>query len=159
MERDAILLHEAQKHRQRDLAKPYADQPPSTVTEVHWLYAERATGHYPAATPRSGKWLIFVPVREIDRVWAVIKAATEAGRLGDRSKVATAKPRVTAKDPNARVICVYTYDAADEGDVQRVREVLRELGVTWRIPYKTDQDTLDGKYRVNGDTRIGKYYE
>lgn len=156
---DENPLHGARKQRQRERAKPYAERAPSSVTETAWIYAERMTGPYPPATLRSGKWLIFVPVREVDQVWATIKAATEAGRLGGCAKVATAKPRATAKDPNARVICVYTYDGSDEADVRRVREVLRELGITRRIPYKADQDTLDGTYGVNGHTRIGKFYE
>ncbi len=68
-------------------------------------------------------------------------------------------PNPNARDPNMRVICVYTYDWMDEKDVRRVREELREIGIARKIPYKSDQDTLDGKYQVSGHTRISKYYE
>jgi len=92
-------------------------------------------------------------------VWAKIKKATEEGKLGDSAKVATAKPNPNATNQATKVICVYTYDWTDEKDVKRVREELRILGITNKIPYKADEDTLSGKYRVRGDTRISKYYE
>jgi len=44
-------------------------------------------------------------------------------------------------------------------DVKRIREELRKLGVRNKIPYKSDEDTLRGGYRVTGHTRISKYYE
>jgi hypothetical protein len=36
---------------------------------------------------------------------------------------------------------------------------LRGLGVTWKIPYKTDADTIAGKYARQGGSRISKRYE
>lgn len=92
-------------------------------------------------------------------MWAKIKAAVEEGKLGDSAKVATAKPNPLAGRSKARVICVYTYDWTDEKDVKRIREELRKLGITNRIPYKADEDTLSGKYRIAGDRGISKYYE
>jgi hypothetical protein len=131
---------------------------PSGVTDVYWLYAERKKGKYPKPR-RSGKWLIFVDPENVDEVWAKIKKATEEGRLGHASKVATAKPSPLAGESKTKVICVYTYDWTDEKDVRRVREELRKLGVATKIPYKADEDTLSGKYRITGHTRISKYYE
>jgi hypothetical protein len=92
-------------------------------------------------------------------VWQKIKAATEAGKLGDSAKVATAKPNQFAADPNKRVICVYTYDWTDVDDVRRVREELRKLGFVAKIAYKADEDTYAGRYEVHGHKRISKYYE
>jgi len=57
------------------------------------------------------------------------------------------------------VICVYTYDWTDERDARRVRQELRHLGVTKKIPYKSDKDTLAGKYATRGQKPIGKYFE
>ena len=102
--------------------------------------------------------MIFVDESEIDTWWTTIKEATQNGRLGDASKVSTARPNPSASNPNQRVMIVYTYDWTDEMDVMRVREELRKLGVTWKIPSKSDEDTMSGKYRVRGDTRISKYY-
>jgi len=131
---------------------------PSRVTEVPWLYARRRRGRYPRPTPRSGKWLVFVRPEDVDEVWARIRKAVEEGRLGHAAKVATAAPNPLAR-PGRRVICVYTYDWTDEADVRRVREELRRLGITWKIPYKADEDTRRGRYLAAGDRRISKYYE
>jgi hypothetical protein len=130
---------------------------PSQVSNVYWLYAERGCGAYPRHTPRGGKWLLFVSVTEVDEAWATIRAATEQGRLGGASKVATAKPSPLAKHPDLRVICVYTYDWTDQTDVLRVRQELRELGFTSKIAYKADEDTRAGRYAGQG--RVAKYLE
>jgi hypothetical protein len=132
---------------------------PSQVTDECWLYAERKKGDYPAATPNSGKWLIFVPISQIDGVWIRIKHAAEDGRLGDSAKVATAKPNPNATDPAMKVICVYTYDWTDKADVSRIRDKLRTLGIVSKIPYKADHDTFTGRYARRGHKRISKYYE
>lgn len=151
--------HESIKARQREVCAPYSESRPSEVTEVPWIYAKNKTGNYPAATSKSGKWLIFVNVANIDAFWAKIKRATESGRLGQDSKVATAWENPNAQDPRKRVVCVYTCDWTNEKDVRRVRAELKSLGVEWKISYKSDEDTLKGKYRVTGATRISKYYE
>ena len=101
---------------------------------------------------------MFVPSKKTDEVWNMIKFATESGRLGNSSKVATAKYNPNARDRSTKVICVYTYDYEDEEDVMRVREELRRLGFDNKIPYKTDEATLSGKYQVKGESRISKYY-
>lgn len=134
------------------------EEKPSSVTDKHWLYAYRQKGRYPKSI-RSGKWLVFVPAEHIDEVWAKIKNAVEEGKLGNTAKVATAKPNPNATNPNTKVICVYTHDWTDESDVKRVREELRRIGITNKIPYKSDEDTLSGKYHTTSATRISKYYE
>ena len=58
-----------------------------------------------------------------------------------------------------KVICVYSYDADDKEDVMRIRQALREIGVTWKIPYKLDEDTFLGRYRKKGNRSIAVYYE
>jgi hypothetical protein len=127
--------------------------------DAYWLHAKRKTGTYPAATKKCGKWLVFLHVSQIDEVWARIKLATEEGRLGRSAKVATARPNPNAKNPDSKVICVYTYDWTDDEDVRRLRHELRRLGITWKIPYKADHDTYAGRYAVQGHKRISKYYE
>lgn len=151
--------HESIRARRRRISLPYSNAQPSEVTDVYWICAIRKRGKYPEATSRSGKWLIFVDIEEVDEVWAKIKKATEEGKLGDSAKVATAKPSPLSAHRSEKVICVYTYDWTEEEDVRRIREELRKLGITKRIPYKTNEDTLSGKYRVTGHTRISKYYE
>jgi hypothetical protein len=46
----------------------------------------------------------------------------------------------------------------DEKDVFRVREQLRKLGIEKKLSYKTNEDTLAGKYRQTTGERIAKYY-
>lgn len=114
---------------------------------------------YPHHLERGGKWLIFVPVENLDGTWEKIRIATESGDLGASSKVATAKPNQNAVMQSQKVICVYTYDWTDRQDVMRIRDQLRQLGITWKIPYKSDEDTHAGKYANRGNGRTSKYYE
>src|SRR6478672_8821554 len=127
---------------------------PSQETDVPWLGAQRRKGTYPETTNRSGKWLIFVPREQIDNIWLIIKEATEEGILGNTAKVSTASSNPNSTEPNNNVICVYTYDWADEQDVRRIREELRKLGITQKIPYKTNEATRSGQYRVRGHQKI-----
>ncbi len=135
------------------------DRRPSEVFEQYWIYAERRDADsYPEHGERGGKWMLFIKTNEIDAWWIKIKAATESGLLGSSAKVATMKPNPNAASNQTKLICVYTYDVADEEDCSRVRQALRDLGVTWKIPYKTDADTHAGKYSRYG-MRISKRYE
>jgi len=131
---------------------------PSQVTNEYWFFANRKQGTYPPHSENGGKWLIFVPIERIDKVWFKIKFATEEGRLGEISKVATTKDNPNAANSNIKVICVYTYDWMDEEDVMRIRHELRQLGIIRKIPYKADKDTDLGKYASQGRKRISKYY-
>jgi hypothetical protein len=98
-----------------------ADAVPSQVTPRYWIEAKRqAEGAAP--TTRAGHWLIRTTVAQVDAQWAVIRAATEAGTLGYKSKVAGGE-----RDED-RVIHVMTSDADDAADVERVRLVLERLG-------------------------------
>ncbi|MBF0571704.1 MAG: DUF1917 domain-containing protein [Candidatus Omnitrophica bacterium] len=131
---------------------------PSQETSECWLFANRLQGTYPPHSKNGGKWLIFVPIERIDNAWSKIKLATEAGKLGEESKVATAKVNPNTTNSNVKVICVYTYDWTDEEDVMRIRQELRQLGITRKIPYKADEDTDSGRYANKGKGRISKYY-
>lgn len=103
--------------------------------------------------------MLFIKIPEIDEWWLKVKAATQNGLLGSSAKVATMKPNPNSASPDTRVVCIYTYDIRDEADCTRVRNALRDLGVTWKIPYKTDADTYAGKYSKRGNVRISKRYE
>ena len=63
-------------------------RPPSQIQDDYWVSA-RARKNRVRYTERSGKWLIFVPLDELDDAWAKIKKATEEGLLGGSSKAAT----------------------------------------------------------------------
>lgn len=118
------------------------DIKPSQAVKEPWIYADRRhKAQYPEYTERSGKWLIFLKRNEADEMWFKIKSAVEEGKLGSAAKISTNHPASLRFNPNEQVICVYTYDWTDEKDVMRIRRQLRELGVTWKISYKSDEDT------------------
>lgn len=73
-------------------------------------------------------------------------AATEDGSLGSEAKAATARPNSLEASPGKKPICVYTRDWQDRDDVRRVLGALRDLGVSWRLSYKTDEATSAGVY-------------
>jgi len=133
------------------------ERSPSREADDFWIFAHRRVPGYPERTTKGGKWLVFVPIAQIDEVWATIKVATERGLLGGSSKVATARPNRNVADPGKRVICVYTYDQSDRPDVDRVRQGLRDLGVSHAITWKADEDTRAGRYSNRGDRGIGRY--
>lgn len=116
---------------------------PSTYDDDFWLSA-----HAPDrdSVDAPGKWLVFVYTADVDRYWTLISQAVEQGSLGPSAKVATAKPNPNATNPRARLICVYTADWHDRDDVRRVLRALRDIGVSWRLSYKTDDATTDGSY-------------
>ena len=129
---------------------------PSTFERDYWVFTRRQAGAYPEDTENSGKWMAFVPVEEVDTWWATIKRAVEEGKLGAVAKVATARANPLAINKTERVIIVYTYDGYDKEDVMRVREMLRQLGVTWPISYKLDSATRAGQYAATG-ARVSLY--
>ena len=67
-----------------------AQAQPSQVSAVYWIEAKRQTRRRSADRRAPGYWLITTTLREVDGQWAAVKAATEAGKLGYKSKVATA---------------------------------------------------------------------
>jgi hypothetical protein len=128
-------------------------RPPMSVTDHFWVYARRR-GKIAKPSERSGKWLVFVDRSKADLLWEQVARATTEGKLGPSAKCGTARPNPNAPNPKETVICVYTSDFDDRENVMRVREALRDLGVTRRIPYKLDRTTLEGKYTVRGDSYI-----
>jgi hypothetical protein len=135
-----------------------ADERPSRFTGDYYLHA---TGPQPSdgLVRRPGKWLIFVSRSRIDALWETIRRAVKAGRLGHAAKVSTALPDPLSPDPKKHVICVYTADENDPTDVRRVRDALRQLGITWKIPYKSDAATRAGQYEMTTGGPAAKYYE
>lgn len=132
---------------------------PSTETDVLWLTKRCLAGEHPEIGPNGGKWLIFIDRADVDEWWEKISAAVDGGLLGRVAQVSTARPNPNSADPSKHVVCVYSYDYSDVADVTRIRGALRELGVTWRIAYKTNEATKAGKYKVRGDSRVSQYWE
>ena len=156
---NSVKKKSIQKQARRNSIAPSESPRPSEVTNSYWLHTERKKGTYPEYSDKGGKWLIFVPLPLVDAIWEKIRRATEEGKLGSAAKVATARPNPNATNTNTKVICVYTYDWTDESDVKQIRQELRQLGITSKIPYKADQETDSEMYANRGNIRISKYYE
>ncbi|KAJ5780520.1 hypothetical protein N7457_005680 [Penicillium paradoxum] len=89
-----------------------------------------------------GKWMLFPTVDHVDEVWSTVVKAMEKGELGEAAKVATADG---SGNGQSRLICIYTSDFGDTGDVKRVLCKLVDLGLVGRgsrgIYYKCDAFT------------------
>jgi hypothetical protein len=103
------------------------DARPSQVSGVYWIESKPLQEGLPP-TAHAGEWVIETTSSVVDALWERIKAATEAGELGYKSKVSTA-PATHQVEPDARMIVVRTRDADDAADVARVEARLRALGV------------------------------
>jgi hypothetical protein len=123
---------------------------PSKTLQTYWIVQD-APGSLPEATEdeKAGKWLIFQEPEVIDGAWKKVRDATVAGEIGISAKVSTAKPNPDSRDTR-KVIYVYTRDWAEEADVMRIREKLRELGFVDRIGYKRNIETFAGEYAKKG---------
>lgn len=99
---------------------------PSDVAAVYWIEAHAPSDAAARPTTRAGQWVITATTATVDALWAQVKAATEAGRLGYKSKVATA-PRRLQTDSDDRVLLVMVADADDTASVARVRAALVDL--------------------------------
>jgi len=123
---------------------------PTKTTQMYWIVQD-APGSAPEAIEdeNAGKWLIFQEPDLVDAVWTKVRNATVALELGISAKVSTAKPNPDSRD-NRKVVYIYTKDWADEEDVLRVREKLRELGFVDRIGYKRNIETFAGEYAKKG---------
>ena len=123
---------------------------PSKTPQMYWIVQD-APDSPPEAIEdeNAGKWLIFQEPDQVDVSWKKVRDATVEGTLGISTKVSTAKPNPESRD-NRKVIYVYTKDWADEADVMRVREKLRDLGFVDRIGYKRNLETFAGEYAKKG---------
>lgn len=130
------------------------DPTPPTEATGGWLYAACDAWWYPEDTPRSGKWLVFLPDERIDTFWFRVRFSLSMWRLGRTAKVTTGR-----KGEKEHVVCVYTYDYADVADVMRIRQELRNLSITYRIPYKSNEQTHQGLYgaEYRGPNRSGSF--
>ena len=123
---------------------------PTKTTLMYWIVQDApdvATGQ--VDDEMAGKWLIFLEDDRVDERWRKVRNATASGELGISAKVSTAKPNPESRDER-KVIYIYTRDWADEPDVMRVRERLREMGVIERIGYKRNIETFRGEYSERG---------
>jgi hypothetical protein len=93
----------------------------------------------PAPAPASsrGKWVVLVPLLELDYWWGRIERATAQGSLTTVARINLAPPRSRGQ----RAIWAYA-DPANRPEVDRVRAALRALGVTWAIRFESGPSNI-----------------
>jgi hypothetical protein len=136
---------------------------PSEMAAAPWLYVNSSVSRENAIARRRGKWLLFVPQVLVDDVWVIIYGLVFRGELGNQARVSTHVqapdvPADTQRSWPEHVIYVYTEDADDRADVERVYQVLYGLGITQRIFYKADATTYAGLYNLDGPAPASLYY-
>lgn len=137
---------------------------PSKCDHVIWIYAycsnfkEIESKLSKNDLLKAGKWVIFLNKKYVDRVWGIVKRATESNKLGLLAKAGTTLEARIYSDRDTYVICVYTADYTNEKDVWRVRRELKRLGINKPIPYKRNVDTAAGRYWHNTESTISRYY-
>jgi hypothetical protein len=121
---------------------------PSETTDKKWIWTcegYRESDNSP--DNKSGKWIVRLPENVVDATWAKIHNLVDSGQL-TCAKVVTKEGRKFRKHSEPHpfyVICVYVDDSYDEAEVRRVRELLREIGFTEKLRYKTDVATSSNK--------------
>jgi hypothetical protein len=122
------------------------DQRPSNRDRYEtWIHVTAPKQLRPTRYGDMGKWCIFRGERDVDETWQLVRAAVLIGKLL-AAKVSGWQR--AAQFHGRYVICVYVADSSNLDDVRRVRSVLRELGVTEQIGFKTDRATA---LRLSGD--------
>jgi hypothetical protein len=129
------------------------ERKPSQVFDEFWIRAV----YKRKDNARSGKWMLFVPTKEIDQTWETIRHDVLKGLLGPSAKVATMMENKNAQRSDQKLICVYVSDYNDLSDVGRVLAQLRLLGFTGRLNFKTDTATLSGEYAFNSSGPVSLY--
>ena len=97
---------------------------PSQIRGAYWLEAKAPPALRPGPTRRAAELRAASDLAEIDALWETLRAATQAGRLGYKAKVATAAREAA---PDRRELRVLVADRADEAELARVQAELRAL--------------------------------
>ena len=127
-------------------------QKPSDIYDPFWVYVMVPTPD--KKQDILGKWLVFKHYDEIDETWDKIRTAIVTDNLQGcvHAKCSTMKYNPTGEGPGPStkgVICVYT----EEHNMDAIGFKLIKI-VQQDIRYKTDSDTLAGKYAHTGAGKV-----
>lgn len=125
---------------------------PSLDRSTYWKQVANPTLTEFRSNEKTGKWCLNFPKEEIDAAWDKVKQACNNGDLL-LAKCSTAMSSGTPQYPDF-LICVYTLDWSDSEDLQKAREVLRNLGFTQPIKYKRDLETINRVYGTEDEFYI-----
>lgn len=139
---------------------------PSKIDIVHWLQApipQKLQYRLRTITNNSGKFLVFVPTKMVDKMWTLFKTAYEEGKLGYGLQCSTACPSPTAKEEDRNVnslIVVYVQDSFDLKGLGKIAAtIIALLGEQETIlRYITDRGTRKRDFSlIPYDQRAEKY--
>lgn len=116
---------------------------PTGIIDRLWVYAESPIVNNDDIY---GSWVINLSSGEVNGWWDVIKKRTEEGSLGYTAKCSTKRNISPKYKISEYEVHVYT----EQQNIGEIREKIRDLGVTWRIPYRTHEATT-----FNTRTRYG----
>lgn len=115
---------------------------PSKNRANYWMGVMYENGF--CSSKFTGKWCVFKDAKDVDDCWFKITQLCEIGKIVC-AKVSTNLARENSgKDKH--VICVYTKDYRDKDDLENIRTMLRDIGITEDLGYKRDEDTRNNVY-------------
>lgn len=114
-----------------------ATAPTQSHRVTNYIYEARGF----KTSDRSGKWCIVRDAAAVDVLWAKIQSAVVSGVL---PAAMVSSPSAARQFGGTYLICVFTPEWRDREDVMRVRQLLRDLGVTEELGYKRDVETVYG---------------
>jgi Domain of unknown function (DUF1917) len=126
-------LKEEKKHCEKQYRHEGSFAPANAFNPIRKQYTDQLLDTAKQHNVTSGKWLLFTPVHDVDRVWSIVADGTVRGSLGVGAKVATASGESGQRD---RIICVYTKDFGDITDVTRVLHQMQKLRLVENAPYR-----------------------
>ena len=126
-----------------------AMQKPTTTYDPYWIWQD-APLSCKSRGETLGKWMIFQHKSQIDETWEKVRQLVESGEMGATgAKVSTMRENPNARNPDVKVICVYTT----EEDVDEVGLKLIQVA-RCTIRYKKDETTLAGIYSGPGKDKV-----
>ena len=158
LKQEGHRMLESFTNQQRSLEARYPEKNPASITGMMKaakdLLEEDIVKLARAKNLMNGKWMLFPSPSDVDEVWTKVTKATHAGTLGIAAKVATAGG--DDRSERSRLICVYTNDFSDKGDVKRVLRKLMDLklveggqGIFYKCDAYTYLDIMNGNnYRL-----------
>jgi len=120
-----------------------------------WTYARAPPDKTKPVSPRVGKWIVFLQRTQAYDKWPQVLEATEAGHLGPASKIPTLRPKtmMAGRPPSDLPLIVFTYDAEDLADRERVRRALEAMGYMPK-QYQSDAQTVAKRAGRQGAQRV-----
>jgi len=138
LEASLMLMREIKIHK-------HATDKPSESMFGYWLQQHSPKLESFQSNEKTGKWCIFISPSKVDAAWENLKKVISEDKL----MLAKVSTKMGIPKFKKHVICVYTKDWSDIQDLERTREVLREIGFKRPLKYKRDIETINGVYGKN----------